>query len=534
MTKKFDKTQKAALVGAAQSRLDRVITWVSPAWGSARLKNRLEIGAWSRSRPGRLTSPRRQRIYRHGWQPGPTSADSAISGDLDEYHALINDLLLDSPIANAIRKTQVTHTIGSGLDLRPVVDREALSLDDEAAMAWERRTRRLWRSWSDSIAADLRMQLKFWQMQRQAFASWREKGDAFVFLAARDEPINGFRLALQAIEAERISNPGVRQDGEMKEDSSRVLSSGVEYRNGVLDAYHVSRYHPGEYAGANMQQEENWTRVEAFRRSGPFIRPNVLVLADPMRIGQTRGLSDYQVVLESIKNITGYGQAEADAAFRAAMYMGFVTSEYLGEEGSSGEDRKDLAKNPYSWDEEKASLYDLAEGEDIKFPGPGRPNEAFGPFVDFFSMIVGAATGTPKEIFMAHFQTSYTAAQAAMNVFWAYVRENRDLTSRNLCQGVYQAWLDEAVNTGRVIAPGYWSSPVAQAAWSGSRWVGPPKMVIREDIAVESAAKRIETRLSSRRDEIMQHSGRDYEAVQAELDDENESSQDPGMASPAG
>lgn len=520
MTKKIaDKTQLKALRAAVPSRLERAITYLSPTWAANRLEKRLRVEAWHRAQPGRLTSPRRQRIYRHAWYPGSTSADAAISGDLDEYHALINDLLLDSPIANAIRKTQVAHTIGSGLDLRPVIDREALGLEDEAAMAWERNTRRRFRAWADSHAADVRMQLKFWQLQRQLFASWREKGDAFVLLTARNEPANGFRLALQAIEAERVSNPGTMQDGEMPDGG--ILSSGAEYRDGVLVAYHVSRYHPGEFPGAQAQREENWTRVEAWRRVGPFLRPNILVLSDPMRIGQTRGLSDYQVVLEAIKQVTGYGQAEADAAYRAAMLVGVVTSEYLGEEGSKGEEQKVLAKNPETWDELKASFYDLSPGESIDFPGPGRPNEAFATFTDFFSTLIGAATGTPKEIFMAHFQTSYTAAQAAMNVFWSYVRENRDLTSRNLCQAVYQAWLDEAVNTGQVAAAGYWRDPVTQAAWSGARWVGPPKMVIREDIAVESAVKRVEGRLSSRRDEIMQHSGRDYEAVQAELDDES-------------
>ena len=41
------------------------------------------------------------------------------------------------------------------------------------------------------------------------------------------------------------------------------------------------------------------------------------------------------------------------------------------------------------------------------------------------------------------------------------------------CQPIYKEWLVEAIAKGRISAPGFFSDPVIQDAWSGSVWTGP-------------------------------------------------------------
>ena len=49
----------------------------------------------------------------------------------------------------------------------------------------------------------------------------------------------------------------------------------------------------------------------------------------------------------------------------------------------------------------------------------------------------------------------------------------RTLLVNMFCQPVYEIWLSEAVATGRVKAPGFFTDPAIRAAYCKAQWLGP-------------------------------------------------------------
>jgi len=114
----------------------------------------------------------------------------------------------------------------------------------------------------------------------------------------------------------------------------------------------------------------------------------------------------------------------------------------------------------------------------------------------------------PYELLLKDFsQTNYSSARAALLEAWRYFLSCRQLFADQWLQPVYFAWLEEAVDKGRIVAPDLYLNPYAysRAKWifSGRGWVDPVKEI--------SAAKtRMETGMSTLEDEAAEQ-GRDWE-----------------------
>ena len=86
---------------------------------------------------------------------------------------------------------------------------------------------------------------------------------------------------------------------------------------------------------------------------------------------------------------------------------------------------------------------------------------------------VGAALEIPSEILLKAFTSSYSASRGALLEAWKGFRMRREWFAKDFCRPVYEAWLAEAVATGRIQAPGFFVDPAIRKAWSGSEWTGP-------------------------------------------------------------
>ena len=74
---------------------------------------------------------------------------------------------------------------------------------------------------------------------------------------------------------------------------------------------------------------------------------------------------------------------------------------------------------------------------------------------------------------MKEFNASYSASRAALMEAWEAFRIRREWLISMFCQPVYEIWLAEAVATGRINAPGFFTDPAVRAAWCRAQWLGP-------------------------------------------------------------
>lgn len=488
--------------------LDRAIRLFSPE----RYAKRMRARAYGDLMASGYVGGSSQRRSMQEYNTSVKSADAATDHQLDTLRARSRDMRRNTPYAAGALNQNVTNVVGGGIKVSPEIDRDVLGLGEEEADAWERRVQTIFRSWAESEGCDLTRTQDFYGLQGLALRAVLESGDLLVIrrMQEREPPNDVLGLTLQFIEADRVSNPNQRMDSEN-------LTNGVETdEDGAPVAYHVQDTHPGDAFRTGFAQPSQWTRVPAF---GPETSERLsFLLYERQRPGQTRGVPYLAPVIEPLKQLDRYTEAELDATVVSAMFTVFTKMEqdYAGESANLGLPDEPTGDNVETADSGdihlgKASIVDLAPGEDIEVADPTRPNQSFGAFTDRIIEQVGVALEIPFEVLKQHYGESYSAARAALQQAWdAYIRRRKWL-SRRFCQRVYSWALTEMVARGLVDAPGYFRNPVIRRAWQQTRWTGPSRTVIREDRQVEAATKRVEEGFSTREEETAALTGGDFE-----------------------
>lgn len=481
----------------APNLIERAIAVFSPKVAGDRYKTR--IGALTGG--GGYTGAGYQERMAY-FQPGIGDSDADSLRDLRELRARSRDLVRNSSIAGGAIETQVTNVVGSGLRLISRIDAKKLGLDDDAAEEWQDNVEREFCLWAESEYADANGQQTWAEMQDLAFRSQLESGDTFVVLAQVAHDNWPFKLALQIIEADRVSNEGFVADTD-------GCTAGIERdKSHFPTAIWVCNRHPGRYISPT---DFKWTRVAIRGKSG---RRNVLHLMRKLRPGQTRGIPALAPIIETLKQLDRYSMAEVDAAVNSAVFALFVRMD----PDTFTDTFDDTAQQAYidsakRWDGtvKSGAAINLLPGEEVNSPSMGRPNPNFDPFVNAVMTQIGMALNIPKEVLTKHFQSSYSAARAALLDAWRTFKIRREWLAAKFCQPVYEEWLADAVASGRISAPGFFSDPAIRKAWAGAQWSGDGPGAIDPLKEVQAAQARVDMGLTTLAEEISAYDGGDWD-----------------------
>jgi lambda family phage portal protein len=459
-----------------------------------------------------------------GFQPIPSSPQSDIDANLTTLRARSRDLYMGSPLANSAIATSRTHVIGAGLRLRSRIKAKVLGLTTEEAAAWERFTEAEFDLFANSKFSDLLKRNNVYDQQDVIYSGYLVSGDIFVLLKYRP-PLPGmpYSLRIQIIEADRVSNPDSAGIGGMTllsvqatnpVNSNRIIN-GVEIdADGAVVAYWICNRHP--YDPTNMTQPSKWTRVEAFGKETG--QPNILQICHDERPEQYRGVPYLAPVIEALKQVTRYTEAELTAAIIKAFFslfftqlpgagngLGFPAAEAVPTDEKVSIDAEDFELGA-------GSMNVLPPGYDVKAMDAGRNLSAFEGFSNQIIRQIAASLEQPYEVLMKAFTSSYSASRAALLMAWAAYRMRRIWFARDFCQPIYEAWLSEAVAIGRIKAPGFFDDPMIKAAWCNADWYGPVMGVLDPVKEAEGAALRIEHGLSTGEREAAEMTGTDFDA----------------------
>jgi lambda family phage portal protein len=440
-----------------------------------------------------------------GWIFKGGSPDDDITANLDVLRQRSRDLHMGAPIATSAIKTCRTNVVGCGLRLKSQIDAEFLGLTDEEADQWERTTEREFAMWCEEC--DAGRQMNFYEMQALVFLSALMSGDVFCLLPMISRPNTPYALKVNVIEADRVCNPIEISDTGYNQQNVR---GGVEVdRYGAPVAYYIAHKHPLD----NYQGKNEWDRVLAFgAKTG---RRNVLHIMEFERPGQRRGIPLLSPVIESLKQLARYTNAELMAAVVSGLLNVFIESN--GIDNPLGEsvppDQQVDEQDPNSYELGNGAIISLAPGERANVVNPARPNTAFDGFVVSITRQIGAALEIPFEILMKHFTASYSASRAALLEAWKTFRMKRSWLVSRFCQPVYVEWLTEAVARGRIKAPGFFDDPAIRYAYCGAEWHGPSQGQIDPLKEVNAAKIRVEEGFSTRAKEAAELTGSDFERI---------------------
>ena len=500
-----------------ENLVDRAVAYFAPERALRRLQSRAVmsvLGSWTGA-----SYSRRQTSQ---WKPWAWDADTDIVFDLNTLRSRSRDLVRSNPLAGGAIETNQVNVVGPGLSLQARLNRDILNLSDEQADAWEQRAELEWRLFFETREADCARTLNGHEIANLVFRSTLESGDAFTMLPRFVRGATPYRLRLQVVEADRVSN----RDGAADRPD---LVQGVEKdANGAPVRYHIQDQHPGMMLPAGTRTR-TWTLVDAYgQRTG---LPNILHHYRPRRPGQTRGVPYLAPVIEQLKMIDRYSEAELMAAVISAMFTVFIKSG-TGEMPMPMQPTTETGAASTDTDLKLASgaIVGLRPGEDITVADPKRPNSSFDPFFLAITRQIGIALGIPYEVLIKHFTASYSAARAALLDAWKHFASWRTWLVTSFYQPVYEVFLYEAIASGRISAPGFFADPLVRLAYSGARWIGPSPGQINPTDEVNAAEKRIGLALSTRAEETAALTGGDFETNLRQIRKEKEALERAGIS----
>jgi len=501
--------------------LDKAISYFNPREAARRMHARQVMAL-----AGGYNGARRDRAATGAWQTSAGSPDTDVIADLPTLRARSRDLERNAPIAGTVIATTVAYAAGTGLTCNPQIDAEALGISEERAAEWQKDVRRRFKAYYESPDVDLARVLNGYGLQRQALRTVLASGDAFaitpIVTRAGREP----RVAIQLLEADRVSNPLGKRD-------SDTFTDGIEHdpATGEAIAYHVCNRHPGDLRGS----QKTWERIEA--RGATTGRRNVLHLFDQLRPGLRRGVPIIAPLIEPLKQISDYTNAELAAAVANAVNAVFIEMDGDAfKELYDGEGEADkLIDQRSSWSGEISSgrAINLLPGEKPHNFTPGRPNPQFADFVTAITRQIGMRTGIPYEVLVMHYQSSYTAARGALLQAWKFFLAWRDWLVTTFCQPHYDLWLADEVAAGRIAAPGFFADEVVRAAWCAAQWVGDGPGTLDEQKAAAAAHERLDIGISTLQAESIAHDGVDWETKHRQQAKERQARQQDGLGAAA-
>lgn len=462
-----------------------------------------------------------------GWVTGQGGPDADITDHVEKLRERSRDLCMSEGIAIGALRTIRTNEIGSGLRLNAQIDAPFLGLTPEEAQAWEDNVERQFTAWARSRECDAGRRCTFGELQALARLSQLMSGDVFALLPAIPRPGDRFDLKVQLVEADRVCDPMVK-------DPKLDILGGVEVGSyGEPVAFYFADRHPGDTltTGLRLVKGQKWTRVPAFGEETG--RPLVLHLMEMERPGQRRGVPLLAPVIEKLKQLTRYAEAEIAAAVVSALFTLAITTENpqnpLGQVVDDANSVKDPDDKSDPIELGNGNIIGLAPGEKAEAIGVTRPNPVFGDFFRAICQQIGAGLGVPFEVLLKQFDASYSASRAALLEFWKAINVGRAWLVTGFVQPIYEQWLEEAVLRGYLDAPGFLEDPLKRAAWCGAEWIGPTQGQLDPTKEVEAAKARIAEGLSSRTREAQELCGTDFWANNALRGREEQARSDAGL-----
>ncbi len=391
------------------------------------------------------------------WMPGNPGAVAAMLATSNELRVKSRDLVRRNAWANAGIEAFVANAVGTGIKPQSMAQDETFRVAVQA----------LWRDWTEE--ADATGQTDFYGLQSLAARAMCEGGECFIRLRPRrPEDRLTVPLQLQLLEAEHLP---LTLNTELP--SGNVVRSGIEFdAMGRRVAYHLYRSHPedGRLSPMSGQGGQDTVRVPA---------AEIMHLYRVLRPGQIRGEPWLARALVKLNELDQYDDAELVRKKTAAMFAGFITrlapEDNLVGEGLSDADGVALAGL------EPGTLQILEPGEDVKFSDPADVGGSYAEFLRTQFRAVAAAIGITYEQLTGDLTgVNYSSIRAGLLEFRRRMEAiQHGVIVHQLCRPVWNAWLDQAVLSGAITAPGFARRRREYAAckWipQGWQWVDPEK-----------------------------------------------------------
>ena len=516
--------------------IDRIAEVVSPGWYARRMKARAmgdRAAAYSQTIMDYGYSSggaSRKKTSMKGWDHASASPQSDIDANLATLRERSRSLYYNAPVATSAINRNLVHIVGSGLRASPKIAWRRLGITKERADEIAADVKFKFGVWAQSKGCDVTGQNNFYELQQIALLTWLIGGEVFT-LPSYSNDGGPTELCIRLVEGDLCCNPGAMFGAagieRVNKDTGNRIRNGIEIDDqGRVVAYHFVKGYRDQAAS------REWVRVPA--RGASTGNPNVIHVFNAIRPTQYRGVPYLAPVIESIKQLTRYTEAEIMAAVINGLFSVFVTTEDAsipnfampddgfpeGDDPIADDDGLELGNGNIGF---------LKPGEKLEVVDAKRPNTNFDGFTNAMAKHIGAALNVPAELLLMQFTASYSASRGALLEAWNFFSLNREWFAADFCQPIYEMWLAEAVAKGQVDMPGFFSDEYTRAAWCGANWTGPAPGQLNPTVEVAAAVSKMQAGLSTGEREALAMNGSDYAENIEQLATERELRIEQGM-----
>jgi lambda family phage portal protein len=377
-------------------------------------------------------------------------------------------------LAGAVSQA-VASTIGTGLRLAAKPDLDALGWSKDTADQWSRRVERAWEAWAGNpMECDAGGRFTLGKQCDFVLRNYYSHGEAVALLPMISRPNSETRTKVRLIPPHKL----------LQDSDGWRMFQGV-----VMDAWGL----PLQYR-MSLRVQQAYEEIVMVNARDAIGRPQVLHIFEG-GTDQVRGISPMTPALRIVRQFDQLSDATLTASLIQAIFAATIESDAPtdailqalqddDEQGVGGANMGALLGAKAAWyDHTKIDLgragkiAHLFPGEKLTFNGAKSPNAAYEAFAKFLLREIARCLGMTFETLTGDYTgATYSSVRMATSEMWPITLGRRTNIAGRFYQGVYEAWLEEEIEAGRIQFPGGFASFLkVRKAVSRAEWRGPAK-----------------------------------------------------------
>ncbi|MCQ0986411.1 phage portal protein [Jiella marina] len=270
--------------------------------------------------------------------------------------------------------------------------------------------------------------------------------------------------------------------------------------------------------------------VEKRARDG-FGRPKIVHVFDGVG-NQVRGITPLAPALKIVRQFDQLADATLTAAMIHAIFAATIESDYPTEQvlqALQGEGERDELAGAFNaflnqtadWHKNvnidlgrHGKIAHLLMGEKLKLHGSEHPNATYEAFANFLLREIASCLGVMFEDLTGDYRgATYSSIRMGIAKKWPLMEYRRRVIPGRFTQALFEAWLEEEIDAGRIEIPGGIDAFVAnRTSLCKADWKGPPKPQADDAKAAKAHQTWFEMGVMSR-EQICNDLGADHEEV---------------------
>ena len=425
---------------------------------------------------------------------------------------LAMDLMQNSGRLSGAADQVIADTVGSALELAPKPDTATLrklGYDEKEIAEFITLIKREWNWWSKSpsecdhrgkltvpqmIDVGLRWHMAFGEItQIMTYMSVAERAKYGIKTGTKVLMVTPSKLVQDTNSFEQIFQ-GIIHDGNGRPEKYRFLESGYP---GIIKKDYLARDKFGMPIVVHIFDPNDATDMRGISRLTPAFRKHIQheMLDDATvqtAILQTVFAATLTSPLPSVDVFEGIEGIKETLPSEVRESFGEVFGElYANAIENSKKGGVNLSADP--------QISHLAPGEEFKMHGTATPGPQYQSFSAALDREMARAIGITYESFtLDNAGATYSSSRVGNSSIWPVVVRRRQRIAAPQAQVIYEAFLDEAIGTGRIPFKGGHKSLIAnREKICSAQWRGPAKPSADDDKSARASGRRLENRTST-------------------------------------